>query len=139
MMTDEVRLKYLHALESPELTASEKCLLQIIRTHEGASNAIKSRAIGNLLNLDWNEHTRRWIASTVETLVLLHGIPVGASRCAPQGYFLIETQSDLDIAVNARWKEVYAHFRHIKALTSPEKARELLGQRILDLENVEAK
>jgi hypothetical protein len=127
--------KFFDALNSPELTDDEKKIVRILGAHRGAVNAIRSSSIAELLRIGQAEKSRRWICQVVETLVLLHHLPIGASRTAPMGYFLIETQADLDLAINARWKEVFAHMRYLRALTSKQDVARLFGQAQLQLDS----
>lgn len=127
------------ALDSPELTDDEKKIVRILGEHRGAAAAIRSSSVAQLLKLPASENSRRWICQVVETLVLLHHLPIGASRTAPMGYFLIETQADLDLAINARWKEIYAHMRYLRALTSKQDVARLFGQAQLQLDSEASK
>ena len=122
------------ALDSPELTEQEKAIVVLLGAHRGAMNPIRSSQIAFHLGLPEAERTRRWIAQVIETLVLLHHLPIGGSRVPPYGYFLIETQADLDLAINARWKEIFAHLRYLRALTSKQDVARLFGQAQLQLD-----
>jgi hypothetical protein len=123
------------ALDSPELAPTEKDVVKILGMRRGRASAVPSREIAHLLGVSWSEHTRRWICETVETLVLLHRLPIGASRVRPYGYFLIETAADLDVAIHARWKEIYAQMRYLRALTSKQDVERLWGQAQLQLDS----
>lgn len=122
------------ASRSAELTTAEKDIVIVLSLHRGASNAIRSKELATLVGLMPGESSRRFVAATIETLVLLHQIPVGGLRVPPYGYFLIETRNDLDLAVNARWNEIYAHLRYLRALTSKQDVARLFGQQMLQLE-----
>lgn len=122
------------ALSSPELTRAEKELLAVLSFRRGAKNAIRSQVLASQIGMPWNERTRRWIAAAVETLVQLHGIPIGGLRVPPYGYFLIETRADLDLAIGARWGEVYAHLRYLRRLMSKKDVARMFGQQMLEME-----
>lgn len=127
------------ALTSPELTRKEKQLLGVLNYHRGAASAIRSGDLAACLqlsgfNVGLGEGSRRWIAAAVETLVQLHGIPIGGLRVPPYGYFLIETRADLDLAIGARWSEVYAHLRYLRRLMSKKDVARMFGQQMLEID-----
>ena len=130
----EAQYRIARALDSPELSEIEKDILKVIFLHSGAVNAIKSARVAELAGLDPGEGSRRFIAKTVEILVTLYKIPIGGLRVPPYGYFLIETRRDLDLAIAARWGEVYAHMRYLRGLTSREDVARLFGQGLLNLD-----
>jgi len=130
----DLDVKIEKALRTVTLPESEKELLRVLSMHRGALNAIKSASLAEQLGLPAGENSRRWVAGTVQNLVELHRIPIGGLRVPPYGYFLIETRNDLDLAIGARWGEIYAHLRYLRALTSRRDVARLFGQQMLKLD-----
>jgi hypothetical protein len=124
----------LAALESPELTEHEKEVLRVIAGHKGSAKAVRAREIAQELGLREGEEGRRFIAGVVETAILLHGIPIGAIRFKPYGYFLIASANDLDLAIAPLWGEVYAHLRRLRMLAGKQFVARMFGQAMLKLD-----
>ena len=122
------------ALRSLELAEREKELLRILSMHRGALSAVTSASLAEQMGLPAGEESRRVITLGVETLRLLHRIPVGASRSKPAGYFLIETRKDLDVAMGPLLGEWYAHLRLLRALAGKQRVARLFGQQMLRLD-----
>lgn len=138
---DELIEKTLRSLVATDI---EKAVLGVLRLHRGSANAIKSSAIVEQLSFrgaapalrlgHTKENSRRAIAGAIENLVELHRLPIGGLRVPPYGYFLIETPADLDLAIKARWGEIYAHLRYLRALTSKTDVARLFDQQMLELD-----
>jgi hypothetical protein len=124
----------LAALEAGVLNEREKDVLRVIAGHKGSANAIRAREIAREVGLRDGEEGRRFIASVVETAVLLHRIPIGAIRFKPYGYFLIASANDLDLAIAPLWGEVYAHLRRLRMLAGKQFVARMFGQAMLRLD-----
>lgn len=111
-------------------------VLHILNTRRGAAHAVRSAEIAQMLELDGGEGGRRVVTKSIENLRLLHSIPIGGSRMKPYGYFLIETRSDLAIALQPLRGELYAMLRLLRALAGRHETAAMYGQLMLALDEV---
>ena len=116
-----------------QLYGDERSLVWLLSNHRGAANPIRSAAILDQLGLRRGENGRRWVNGAVAHLLEL-GLRIGASRRDPVGYFLIETQADLDIALSAHRGQLYGHIRHMRLLASKQTVAQMFGQAMLEFE-----
>jgi len=126
--------KILRLLQSGEWPARDKELLAVLAAHRGATNPISARSLASFLRLPEGEYGRRVVTATVEDLVVRGGIPIGARRSKPTGYFLVVSQADLDAAIGPLWGEIYALLRRLRVLSSKEQVAKLFGQAMFDFD-----
>ena len=111
-----------------KLTGRHHDLLQQLRGHQGARNPLPLSQIVKHTGM-----TARNVKAAVKTLVEDFGLPIGASRQEPYGYFLCVTAEDFDIAVRALVSEVESLSARIRALGGSQALKEILGQERLDI------
>lgn len=71
--------------------------------------------------------TPRAIKGAVERLRKA-GEPIGASRGAVPGYYLIRTAEDADRAVAPLWRQILSELETVRRMLPPARYRELVGQ-----------
>ena len=76
--------------------------------------------------------TQREVTIAIQGLRQRHGIPIGASRDAPTGYFLIRCAADEEVAIRPYLAQVETMLRTIRKFTSPE-TRRLVRSRLENL------
>lgn len=105
------------------LTREELAILRKLVYHVGHRNAIPRRDLELSAGV-----SERQVKAVVRNLIVTHRLPIGASRAKDNGYFLIATAEDLDIASKALISEGREIFRRLRVLHGPERVAELLGQ-----------
>ncbi len=71
--------------------------------------------------------SQRSIKAAVERL-RKNGEPIGASRGATPGYYLIRTAEDADRAVAPLWRQILSELETVRRMLPPARYRELVGQ-----------
>jgi hypothetical protein len=123
-----------NAMRDPLFEERDRDLIRILCMHRGAANAIGAKSVLDQLHIHWDENARRWLKGAVSDLVTRCGVPIGGSRFAPRGYFLIASAADMDVATNALISEWFAILRRIRALTGKQRVARLHGQMMLRLD-----
>lgn len=104
-------------------------MLRLLRWHKGAEHAKPLGELAALLKV-----TPRDAKQIKKTLVEDFGIPIGASRQEPYGYFLCISPEDYELARRPFEGELLSIVRHLRALDGGDRVREMLGQLKLELE-----
>jgi biotin operon repressor len=105
------------------LTGNERALLAILRYHKGVGNARKLEELAAQLKVSPRE-----VKQLAKTLTEQHGVPIGARRQPPYGYFLCVTPDDYAAARRPYLNEVLSLLRRLKALNPDQRLLELYGQ-----------
>lgn len=131
----------MQALASVELNEREKDVLRAIAGHSGGAHPITSAEILRALYMDVGEGNRgategrRFITQTVSTLRRLHKIPIGASKCKPKGYFLIDSMIDVACWEDSLRAQIRADAELLQLVRGSDYVRRVLGQIGLALDN----
>ncbi|HWR35988.1 MAG TPA: hypothetical protein VN622_08990 [Clostridia bacterium] len=104
-------------------------LLRLLRHHRGVRYAKPLAAIAEKLGMQARE-----VKSTVKSLIEDFGIPIGASRQEPYGYFLCVTPEDYDAAERPLINEMLSIATRLRALGGEHRLNEVMGQLKLELE-----
>ena len=123
------------------LPAEAKRLLALLKWHKGAARAIPLREIRERLNSKEGDYTgdERCIKEMAKVLTEDFGIPIGASRQQPYGYFLCVTPEDLDRAAEPYIHELISLARRIRALRGPQMVEHAFEQARLHLDTPNAR
>lgn len=105
------------------LPAKERELLAVLRYHKGVANARKLDELAAKLGL-----SDRAVKQLAKDLLEGYGVPIGAHRQPPYGYFLCVTPEDYAVARRPYHQEVLSLLRRLKALTPDQRLLELYGQ-----------
>ena len=105
------------------LPLKERELLQILRYHKGVANARKLGDLAAKLNVG-----DRSIKQLAKDLLEGYGVPIGARRQPPYGYYICVTPEDYAAARRPYHHEVLSLLRRLKALTPDQRLLELYGQ-----------
>jgi hypothetical protein len=105
------------------LTPEARKMLGLLVHHKGARAAIKGAEIAS-----WLKVGEREVKALAKSLVEDYGIPLGASRVHPFGYYLIETADELENAISIYTDEMRSLARRVRALGGPQRTAELFGQ-----------
>lgn len=112
------------------LDSAEIAVLRAIRYHRGAANPIGIRELQARLGI-----SEREIKQIVRTLRVDFRLPIGSSKSATAGgYFVIASIEDQEIAAQGPLAQIRAEAEVLRAITSPERTRELLGQIQLEVQ-----
>ncbi len=113
-----------HLLFGPApLDGKERELLAILRYHKSVANPRKLEDLAAALQL-----TPRAIKQLAKELTEHHGVPIGALRQPPYGYFLCVTPDDYAAARRPYHHEVLSLLRRLKPLNPDQRLLELYGQ-----------
>lgn len=112
-----LRLLYPGAGERAALADEERRLLQVLRGHMGAANAIQIARLGLRLDLE-----PRAVKAAACGLVVKFGLPVVGSRQPPYGYFIALTHEEMEHARAILLAEVGALAQRLVALGASEEA-----------------
>jgi hypothetical protein len=105
------------------LPRKERELLAILRYHKGVANARKLEELAVSLKVSPRE-----VKQLAKTLTEQYGVPIGARRQPPYGYFLCVTPDDYAAARRPYLNEVLSLLRRLKALNPDQRLLELYGQ-----------
>jgi hypothetical protein len=105
------------------LPPKERELLAVLRYHKGVANARKLDALASTLQVSPRE-----VKSLAKELTERYGVPIGARRQPPYGYFLCVTPEDYAAARRPYLNEVLSLLRRLKALNPDQRLLELYGQ-----------
>jgi hypothetical protein len=105
------------------LPPKERELLAVLRYHKGVANARKLEELAAKLKVSPRE-----IKQLAKELTERYGVPVGARRQPPYGYFLCVTPEDYAAARRPYLNEVLSLLRRLKALNPDQRLLELYGQ-----------
>ena len=61
-----------------------------------------------------------------------NGEPIGASRGAVAGYYLVRTAEDAEAAVRPLWRQILSELRTVRLMLPEARYRELVGQLRID-------
>jgi hypothetical protein len=103
-------------------------LLLILQWHKGLDHAKPLGEIAEKLQVNARE-----VKQLAKTLTETFGLPVGASRQEPYGYFLCVTTEDYRAALSPYINEIRSLVRRCNALQPSERLNEILGQLQLEL------
>ncbi len=116
-----------HALSDAALEANARALLLVLRYHKGPMNPRP------LHNLSAQLHVgERELKQLARTLTMDFGIPVGANRQPPYGYYLCVTAEDRQRASRHHIHQAVAELARARALQPDRTMLELLGQAELE-------
>src|SRR5574341_483575 len=119
------------------LPAEAKRLLELLRWHRGAARAIPLREIAERLTARCGCGkaivTDRELKEMAKVLTEDFGIPIGASRQPPYGYFLCVTAEDLERAAEPYIHELISLARRLRALRGPQMVEHAFQQCRLEL------
>jgi hypothetical protein len=105
------------------LTEAQRGVLHMLRYRQGAAHARPLAELATELKLQ-----PRDVKAAVKSLVEDFGLPIGASRSAPFGYFLCVTPGDVDDAVRPLVHEIVSLARRVRVLAGSERVAEIMGQ-----------
>jgi hypothetical protein len=114
-------------LADPALGAKARELLLILRYHKGPKNPRPLQELSEKLHVGERE-----LKQLARTLTMDFGIPVGANRQPPYGYYLCVTAEDRQLASRHHVHQAMAEFQRARALRPELTMRELLGQAELE-------
>jgi len=105
------------------LSPREKTLVAILGRCRGQMMSRSNESLAKTLNCSARE-----VKAMVKSLVEDFGLPVGASRGEPSGYYLIMTAEEARHTAAAYVNEIRSLARRVKAIEPDHKILELLGQ-----------
>jgi hypothetical protein len=120
-------------LAAPTLEPNARALLLILRYHKGPGNPRSGQELAGALHV-----CDRELKQLARTLLMDFGIPVGASRQPPYGYYLCVTAEDRQRASRHHIHQGAAEFARARALQPERTMLELLGQAELEKEKESA-
>lgn len=94
-----------------QLTPDETTVLTELRRHRGRVRAVGLEIVAGVTGL-----SERKVQEVVVRLIEQHGLPIGSAVKKPMGYFLIETQDELDESLSQLLHRLTALARRIAAL-----------------------
>lgn len=112
-----------------QLSPKHRDLLQLLRPHKGRAQARPISAIAERLGM-----SERDVKAAVKSLVEDFGLPIGASRQEPHGYFFIVSADDLEFALRPLANEVISIARRMRKLGGSAIVKEMLGQIRVEIE-----
>jgi hypothetical protein len=98
-------------------------LLGMLRDHKGARRARPLSDFVHKLHM-----SERDVKKTVKSLVEDFGLPIGASRQQPSGYFLCVTPEDMEDAIRPLVHEIESLARRVRVLGGEQRLAEIWGQ-----------
>ena len=98
-------------------------LLGLLRDHKGARRARPLGEIAAHLKMQ-----PRDVKAAVKSLVEDFGLPIGASRQQPFGYFLCVTPEDMEDAIRPLVHEIESLARRVRVLGGERRLAEIFGQ-----------
>lgn len=105
------------------LTDQQRGVLHMLRYRLGAAHARPLAELAGELKLK-----PRDVKAAVQELVKNFGLPIGASRAAPFGYYLCVTPEDIEAAVRPLVHEIESLAARVRALVGSERVAEIFGQ-----------
>lgn len=127
-LLDQQVSEILTGKSAPMVDAKMKHLVYQLNKHRGAAQAVKIDQLTKSLGV-----SDRAIKQMVKDLVEVFGLPVGASRKAPYGYFLAVTSDELKATCDNYFREAVSLFYRIARIRGSEIALEYEGQLRLEL------
>lgn len=107
----------------PQLTAAQRAVLIRLVRHIGHKSPIERRVLEGTAQL-----SEREVKAAIRDLVILHSVPIGASRGKDHGYFLVDSAEDVEIAISPLESEIRELARRVRILGGKERLAELCGQ-----------
>jgi biotin operon repressor len=114
-------------LANPRLEPKARELLQVLRYHKGPQNPCSGQKLSEQLKVD-----ERGVKQYARTLCMDWGIPVGANRQPPYGYYLCVTAEDRMRASRHFVHQAVAELARARAYQPERTMLELLGQAELE-------
>lgn len=114
------------------LASNELVLLKMMKSHKGPAQALPLQTISVQVGM-----SPRDVKAAIKSLIEDFGIPIGASRGKPCGYFLIVTPDNLEQALRPLKHELESLARRVRKLAGRRCATEMLEQLRLDAEKTE--
>lgn len=115
------------------ISDDQRKILRNLKYYKGAERT---------LAISWiQEHLRlapRAIKAAMKSLVEDFGVPIGASRQEPYGYFLIITPEDLEQALRPLQNEITSLARRVRTLAGAQRVAEIFGQVRAEMEQANA-
>jgi hypothetical protein len=111
------------------LVGKPRKVLEVLRYHKGRDNAKPLSELAEKLGMNARE-----IKQQARTLTIDFGIPIGAARQEPYGYFLCVTQEDYAAALRPYMHEIQALAERMRVLKAPARLLEILGQLQVELD-----
>jgi hypothetical protein len=106
------------------LQPEEKAVLQAVRYHRGAANAVPIRELTQRLKMN-----ERQVKLIVRTLRISFRLPIGSSKHGIEGgYFIIITPEDQAVFLKGPLDQIRAELEVVRAVAGHQSALELLGQ-----------
>ena len=105
-----------------------KHLVWALNKRRGAASAVKLDHLVKSLGV-----SERQVKQMVKDLVELYGLPVGASRRPPYGYYLAVTAEEIDDTCRNYFREAVSLFHRIQLLAGDQRMLEYHGQVPLEL------
>jgi hypothetical protein len=115
------------------LTKEERYVLRRIRYRRGSANAITIDEIQDQIDVCIKQLTARQVKQIVRTLRLDYHLPIGSSKSATGGYFLMISHADRAIYHAQVLDQVRAELEVFRAVDGHDAALELLGQLRLEV------
>lgn len=112
-------------------------LLEQLRRHRGAADPITIAQLQKNLRHGPDDRltSPRLVKDSIKQLIEVFGIPIGASRRPPAGYFLIVTPADAEAAARPLLAEIHSLSRRLRCILGSHRHPGLLAQlRQLDLD-----
>lgn len=113
----------------PPLTREQRELLRRLVFHVGHRSPITRRTLEERAGLNERE-----VKAAIRDLVIVHQLPIGASRGKDHGYFLVDSPEDVEIAISPLEGEIRELARRVRILGGKERLAELCGQLPLESE-----
>jgi hypothetical protein len=110
-----------------EPTADERRVAKLIAPHKGAANPVSIAVIAAATGLG-----ERTVKGLVARLIVTHRMRIGGRREAPVGYFMIESATDLEVAVRPLRNQVIEMWHRLRVLENKHELARLLGQLSLE-------
>lgn len=130
---DPLRTKIDQVLAEKTLPPFVKRILVEVAVHRGVKDPIPLRDLVSAAKTADVTLTERELKGWVKHLVEEFGIPIGASRTEPTGYYLAVSAGDITAAIAPYLAEIRSLARRVRALAGEHRMAELLGQISLEL------
>lgn len=126
----EVQERVDRAMASNRVSPCARAVLLRLRDVGGRQRAVSIWALQSFWRIS---QTRIWgdrdVKAAVKELLEEHGVPIGAARSQPAGYFLLVTPEDIDEAERPLIGEIRSLARRLRAVNAKsEISRLLCGQ-----------